>query len=277
MTKKSCFRLACLTLVLLMVVSSSGCSINSYSVEELKALYPKAFENSLSEELYYWKETVNAYDHTSWRTCNVYTEIDKKYEPIRDENGEFANMKIDVFEEYNKKKIYKALCGKSLSTLGGEPKNFLFENDYDDAGNAVNLRKTAVSPQEYVNSDTFKSKYSLETMLKELKYLTVDDMVFDIDNALMEHRGKTVKFSFAVTDEYLERYKAQFGESSVFEGSKYATVEFAYDRFASLVVYVEENLGGNISADKEIYKLEVVYFGPIVNVPSYDSDVWKDI
>lgn len=277
MTKKRILRLACLTLSFLTVVLSSGCSINSYSAEELKALYPKAFENSLNEELYYWKETVNTSDRISWRTCNVYAEIDKKYEPIRDENGEFANMKIDVFEEYNKKKIYKALCGKSLSALGGETKSFLFENDYDEAGNAVNLRKTAVSPQEYINSDAFKSKYSLETMLKELEYLTVDDMVFDIDNALMEHRGKTVKFSFAVTNEYLERYKTQFGENSVFEGAKYATVEFAYDRFASLVVYAEENLGGNIYADKEIYKLEVVYFGPIVNIPSYDSDTWKNV
>lgn len=63
-------------------------------------------------------------------------------------------------------------------------------------------------------------------------------------------------------------------QSSVFEGSKYATMEFAYDRFASIVVYAGEKLGSGISADKEIYKLETVYYGPIVNIPSYDNSEW---
>lgn len=272
MTKKHFIKLVGLVLALLLIVSAGGCSLNSYSVEELKAIYPKVFENSLSEELYYWKETVNASDHTSWKTCNVFAEIDKKYEVIRDENGELANMKIDVLEEYNKKNVYKALCGKSSGNDGD--KNYLFENDFDDAGNAVNYRKSEMTPQDYVNSDRFKNKYSLAAMLKEFEYLTVDDMIFDIDNDLMEHKGKTIKFSFAVTDEYLERYKAEFGEDSVFSGSKYATMEFAYDRFASIVIYAEEKLGGGISADKEIYKLETVYYGPIVNMPSYDAQPW---
>lgn len=272
MTKKHFIKLVGLVLALLLIVSAGGCSLNFYSVEELKAIYPKVFENSLSEELYYWKETVNASDHTSWRTCNVFAEIDKKYEVIRDENGELANMKIDVLEEYNKKNVYKALCGKSSGNDGD--KNYLFENDFDDAGNAVNYRKSEMTPQDYVNSDSFKNKYSLAAMLKEFEYLTVDDMIFDIDNDLMEHKGKTIKFSFAITDEYLERYKDEFGEDSVFSGSKYATMEFAYDRFASIVIYAEEKLGGGISADKEIYKLETVYYGPIVNMPSYDAQPW---
>lgn len=271
--KKSIFvKLICLLCSVAMIIPLGGCSFNAYSVEELNAFYPKAIENSLGEELYYWKETVNATDHTSWRTCNVFAEIDKKYELIRDENGELANMKIDVLEEYNKKNVYKALCGRSSGSDGD--RNYLFENDFDDSGNSVNYRKTEITPQEYVKSDSFKNKYSLDAMLKEFEYLTVDDMVFDIDNDLMEHKGKTVKFSFAVTDEYLERYKAETGKDSLFAGSKYATMEFAYDRFASIVIYSEEKLGGSISADKEIYKLETVYYGPIVNIPSYDGGDW---
>lgn len=276
MKRKIFVKLICLLCAGIAVLSMGGCSIREYSAEELKIFYSEAFENSLNEELYYWKETVNATDHTSWRTCNVYAEIDKKYEVIRDENGEFANMKIDVFEEYNKKSIYKALCGASQSSTGGERKSYLFENDFDDAGSAVNLRKTEITPQEYVSGNAFKGKYSLSAMLKEFEYLTVDDMIFDIDNSLMEHKGKIVKFSFAVKDSYLEKYKAEFGIDSVFSGSKYATMEFAYDRFASIVIYAEENLGGNLSADKEIYKLEVVYYGPIVNIPSYDGGDWAD-
>lgn len=274
MNKKSIVKMISVLCSLLLIAALSGCSLNSYSVDELKVLYPKAFENSLSEKLYYWKETVNASDHTSWRTCNVYAEIDKKYEPILDENSEFANMKIDVYEEYNKKAAYKALCGKSNGS--NDVKSFLFENDYDESGSAVNYRKTEITPQAYVASDDFKNRFSLDAMLSELEYLSVDDMIFDIDNDLMEHKGKVVKFSFAVTPEYLEKYKQEFGQASVFEGSKYATIEFAYDRFASIVIYAEEKLGGSISADKEVYKLEVVYFGPIVNIPSYDSDVWAN-
>lgn len=276
MNKKSIVKIISVICALLIVVSLSGCSINSYSVDELKVLYPKVYENSFSEELYYWKETVNTSDHTSWRTCNVYAEMDEKYEPIRDENGEFANMKIDVYEEYNKKSVYKALCGNSKGS-SGDVKSYLFENDYDESGSAVNYRKTEITPQDYVSSDDFNSRFSLDAMLSELEYLSVDDMNFDIDNALMEHKGKVVKFSFAVTDEYLERYKSEFGKASVFEGSKYASIEFAYDRFASIVVYAEEKLGGNITADKEVYKLEVVYYGPIITIPSYDDGVWANV
>lgn len=274
MNKKIFAKLICLLCIPILLISASGCSLNSFSVEELKTLYPKAFENSLNEELYYWKETVNAADHISWRTCNVYAEIDKKYERIRDENGELANMKIDVLEEYNKKNVYKALCGKSTGSNGEI--SYLFENDFDDSGNAVNYRKTEISPQDYVKSEDFKNRFSLGAMLKELSCMQIDDMVFDIDEALMEHKGKTVKFSFAVTKDYLEKYKAQNGKSSLFEGAKYATMEFAYDRFASIVIYAEETLGNGISADKEVYKLETVYFGPIVNIPSYDSSEWAN-
>lgn len=124
MTKKRFIRFGSLILAILLILSASGCALNSYSVEELKAFYPKAIENALNEELYYWKETVNAADHTSWKTCNVFAEIDKKYEVIRDESGELANMKIDILEEYNKKNVYKALCGKSSGKDGD--KNYLW-------------------------------------------------------------------------------------------------------------------------------------------------------
>ncbi len=276
MNKRNLIKLVCLVCLALLVVSASGCSLNSYSVEELQVLYPKAIENSLSEELYYWKETVNRTDYSSWRTCNVYAEMDKKFEVMRDENGEFSNMKISVYDEYNSRGVYKALCGKSNSSSGGEIKSYLFENDYDDLKNPANYRKTEMLPQDFVLSDNFKTKYSIAAVLGELEYLSVDDMIFDVDNRIMEHRGKVVKFSFKVTDEYLQKYNQEFGETSVFAGAKYAVIEFAYDRFASIVVYSEEKLGKNLNVDKEIYKLEVVYYGPKIDIPSYDSGVWAE-
>lgn len=276
MIKKHVRNFLCIALAAALAASMSGCSLSSLTAEELKVLYPQAIENAVNESLYYWKETVNASDHTSWRTCNVYAEIDKKYEPILDDNGEFANMKIDVFEEYNKKSVYKALCGASHSSREAEDKAFLFENDYDDSGEAVHYRKTEMTPQHYIASEEFINNYALSTLLSEFRYLTVEDMVFDIDEPLMEHRGKVVKFSFAVKPDYLERYKTEFKKSSVFENSTYATIELAYDRFASIIVYSAEKLGDNITVDKEVYKLETVYFGPIVEIPSYDSDVWAN-
>lgn len=274
MANKYIARFICFALALVLIISAGGCSLDAYSVEELRADYKNMLSNSFDEELYYWKETVNGIDNSSWRTCNVYAEIDKKYNLIRDENGELSNIKINLLEEYNKKNVYKAMCGKSSSSNGGEALNYLFENDFDDKGKEINYRKTQISPKEYLESEAFKSRFSLEAMLSEFNYMSVDDMVFDIDDSLLQHRGKTIKFSFAVTEEYIERYKNEFGKASLFEGSKYATMEFAYERFASIVIYAEEKLGGSITADKEVYKLEVVYYGPIINLPSYDSEPW---
>lgn len=259
-----------------MVTSLSGCSLTSISVDELRTLYPTAFKNSLSEELYYWKETVNTSDHTSFCTCNVYAEIDKSYNLIRDSSGNLANMKIDIDDKYNDKSVYKALCGKSQSSTGTETKSFLFENGCDSSGNAADFVKTEITPQDFIKSEKFSSTYALSAKLREISALTIDDMNFDIDNKLMKHTGKVVKFSFAVKDEYLEKYKRENGKDSLFAGSKYATIEFAYDRFASIVIYSNEQLSGNISIDKESFKFETVYFGPIVNIPSYDSADWID-
>lgn len=270
-------KLICLFCLLLLLFAAGGCALSSYSVEELRALYPKAIENSLNEELYYWKETVNQSDYSAWRTCNIYAEMDKKFEVIRDENGEISNMKMDVYDEYNKKGVYKAICGKSESASGGEAKSILFENDYDDLNNPVHYRKTEMLPREFIESDAFKSKYSLDALLSELDYLSVDDMNFDVDSKIMEHKGKVVKFSFKVNEDYLQKYHQKFGKDSIFEGSKYAVIEFAYDRVASFVVYSEEKLGKNLTVDKEIYKLEIVYYGPRINIPSYDSGVWAEI
>lgn len=269
MKKKNILKLICLSCLSLLFLTAGGCALTGYSVDEIKALYPKAIENSLNEELYYWKETVNRADYSSRRTCNVYAEMDKEFEVIRDENGEFSNMKISVYDDSNGT-IYKALCGKSKSSTGGETKSYLFENDADN-------RKAEMLPQEFIKSDAFKSVYSLDAVLSELEYLSVDDMDFEVDNKAMEHKGKVVKFSFKVSADYVQKYNQQFGKASIFDGSKYAVIEFAYDRFASIVVYSEEKLGKNLSVDKEIYKLEVVYYGPKIDIPSYDSGIWAEV
>lgn len=254
-----------------------GCSLTSFTVDELKTLYPKAVENSLKEELYYWKETVNNNKDSLYRTCNVYAEIDKQYNVIRNEDGSLSNMKIDVTASNNSKNTYKALCGKSQSSSSEETKNYLFETSYNDDGEEVSKAKTEISPQNYVKSDAFADNYSLASVLSELSVLTVEDMNFDFDKSKLEHKGNVVKISFKVKDEYVSKYKEEFNKNSVFENSNYVTLEISYNRISSLVIYQEEKLSEKVSADKEVYKLEISYFGPIVNIPSYDSDEWSEV
>lgn len=276
MNRKSITKIISVVYLFAIIASLSGCSFNSVSADELRTIYPEAIENSLKEELYYWKETVNTSYYTSYCTCNVYAEIDKNYNLIRDEDGKLANVKIDVDEKRNSNAVYKALCGKSQSSKSAETKNYLFETEYKSPTDKPVYRKTEITPQDFIKSEKFNDIYSLSAKLREFSELTIDDMNFDIDNKLMKHTGKVVKFSFAVKPEYLERYKKEHGKDSLFAGSKYATIELAYNRFASIVIYSSEQLSGNISIDKEAYKLESVYYGPIVNVPSYDSADWKD-
>ena len=276
--KKCTVKLTAAVLLLSVIAASfCGCSLTAYTVEELRALYPQAIENSLAEPLYYWKETVNAADASRYTTCNVYAELDDNYEPARTDDGGFVNMEMEISRTENSQNTYHLVGGRSESSAGGEAANWVFENGYNASGEVANRKKTAVSVEEYVQSEAFKNTFSLAAVLQEFSYLTVDDMDFAVEDAGLTHKGHVVECSFAVKDSYLQRYEEQFGEPSVFAGSKYATLELSYDRFSSVVIYTEEQLGGGITSDEETYKLEVSYLGPRITVPSYDSDEWKNV
>lgn len=283
--KKRLFKLIALFSALAILVCTCGCSLTEYSVEELRALYPKAVENSLKEDLFFWKETTNMGDENTFRKCNVYAEIDKrKYEPLREENGDYSNMDVDIQETKNSKTVLSIQCGDAPSaTKGNESKDYLFQTSFEaDGKTLISKTKTPMSSKAYVSSEVFQNTYSLNVMLKELKELTVDDMDFDFDKASMTHKGNVVKVEFRVKDSYLERYKAAYGEDSIFAGSIRVALEFAYERVASILVYANEKLDSRFSMDTERYKLEIVYFGPIVSMPKYDEvangkSVWEEV
>lgn len=280
--KKRVAKIIALFSALAILACTCGCTLNAYTVDELRQLYPKAVENSLKADLFFWKETANPTggDNT-FRRCNVYAEIDKKYEPIRNENGDYANMDVEIIEQVKGKDVLKIWCGDSPSASGGEKKNYFFKNTYVN-GKVDTQTKTPLSAKEYVNSEEFQNKYSLDIMLAELEHLTVDDMEFGFDKSEMTHKGNVVQVTFSVKDSYLERYKEETGKDSIFAGSFYVSLEMVYERVSSLIIYVNETLDQGISLETERYKLEITYFGPIVAMPKYDEtaegkEVWKEV
>lgn len=276
--KKRTVKLTAAALLLALIAAAfCGCSLTAYTVEELRSLYPQAMENSLAEPLYYWKETDNTSADSRYTVCNVYAELDDNYEPARTDDGGFVNMEMEISVTEAGQNTYHLVGGRSESSAGGEAASWIFENGYSASGEVANRRKTAVSVEEYVQSDAFQSTFSLAAALQELRGLTVDDMDFTVAEAALVRKGHVVECTFAVKDSYLARYEAQFGAPSVFAGSKYVTLELSYDRFSSVVIYTEEQLGSGITSDKEVYKLEVSYLGPRISVPFYDSDEWKNV
>lgn len=277
MKKCTVKRMAAVLLFAVIAASLCGCSLNAYSVEELRTLYPQAIENALAEPLYYWKETVNTDSASSYTTCNVYAELDKNYEPARNADGSFVNMEMEINATEDGQSTYHLVGGLSQSSTGGAAQDFIFENGFDAKGQAADRKKTPLSVQDYVQTDAFVQQYSLAAMLEEFSGMTVDDMDFTVSNAELSKKGHVVECKFAVTDSYLARYEAQHGKPSLFAGSAYVSLELSYDRFSSIVIYTKEELGSGITTDKEAYKLEVSYLGPRINVPSYDSDEWKNV
>lgn len=278
--KKRIIKLTSLCAVLTLLACLCSCSLTDFSVEELRTLYPKAVAASLGEDLFYWKETVNNGKETALRKCNVFAEIDKKYEPIRNDNGDYSNMDVDISETANNKTMQTIQCGDAPSASGAGAQNYLFRTSYQD-GTVSAQTKAPMSAKEFVNSAEFQTKYSLDVMLKELEFLTVEDMDFDNELADLVHKGNVVKATFKVKESYLERYRAEFGTDSLFAGSKKVNIEFAYDRIASILVYTEKSMDSKLSVDTEAYKLQIVYFGPKVSLPKYDEmkdgvPVWKD-
>lgn len=260
-----------IVLLALLATTFSSCSLNSVSSEEYKDLFAKAVQDTLDEDLYYWKETVNSPEIKSFETCNVYAEIDKNYEPIRDENDEYKNEVIVISKTSNNKEVLKIMAGNSKSSNNGDSKDILFTSIIDENSTEFKKVKKEMSVHDYFNSEEFQGKYSPKVRLMELENLSIDDMDFEAKGCGITKKGNTTLAKFEIKDEYLSRYKSEFGKSSIFEGSTNVAVEIAFEKISALTVYGKEALGGGLSIETEKYKFEIVYFGPIATVPSYDE------
>lgn len=261
----------------------SGCSA-SLTADEIKAELDTALKNSLSSDLFYWKETDNRTADTIYKQVNVLSDIDEKeYVPLVDENGEYTTLRIQVIEKKKDKETYQSICGHSSGINTSDPvQDYLFETVTAPDATVVKTKKP-MSAKEYYNSDTFQ-KYSVAEKLKCIQELTVADMDFDCDGAEISKKGNVTTLQFKVSEDYLNRYEAKYGEPSVLANSKRVLIEMAYEKISQIIVYVDQTVSGtSFTMETEAYNFQIVYLGPKFSVPSYNElnsstgePVWKD-
>ncbi len=271
--------------VLCVVVMASaffGCGAN-LSEADVQTVLETALQNSLSADLFYWKETDNRDDVSRYSQANVLSDIDSKtYTPLVDENGNYTTLRIQVLQQENGNTVYQSVCGESSGVEeGDEVRSYLFETTADSTGETVQT-KTPMTAAEYYESAQFQP-YGLQSKLQVLAGLTADDMDFSGDGCEISKRGNVVQLQFLVRDSFLERYEAQYGEPSLFEGAKRVLIEIAYEKISQIVVYVDETIAGSsMHVETEAYNFQLVYLGPKFDVPHYNETnsageaVWKD-
>lgn len=271
-----------LVCAVVIIVAFSGCS-TSLTKSEINTALSAAIKNSLSSDLYYWKETDNRTETSQYKQVNVLSDIDsKEYVPLVDENGEYTTLRIQVIERENGVDTFQSVCGESSGLNTDDKKqNYLFETVAD--GDASTQTKTPMTAKEYFNSEQFQ-QYAVQTKLECLDGLTVDDMDFSVDGSEISEKGHVVQLQFKVKDEFLNRYEEQHGAPSLFAGSKRVLIEIAYEKISQIVVYVDEAIAGtSMTVETEAYNFQIVYLGPTFSVPHYNEvdsstgePVWKD-
>lgn len=251
------------------ILGFAGCA--QPTAEEFDEQFKAAIENSFNAPFFYWKETYVNGKNSKYTSCNVLTALDSKYDPILDENGNYAEVSVNIMKTENEKSVYQIYCGKSASSQGGETKEMLFTKDINpETGDSVN-RVSPMTVEEYLNHEDFEP-YTLEAKLKEVSGLTTADMDLTADKCGIEKKGNVTKINFTLTDEYFERYEKENGEPSMFEGSKRVEIEMAFERISHIIVYSEEAIAGtSLTIESEPYKLFIVYLGPKFSIPSYDE------
>lgn len=204
--------------------------------------------------------------------------------PVRDENGKYVDLKIQVaITDFNGDSTV-VQCGKSEAGRTETDKSrdgnyrFYLVHEKSAADNQFKeARCKAFDPLEYYDSAEFRA-HRLETLLAELGELTYDDMNFDVKDAEQKTVGKVTTLIFVPTEEYLKEYEAKHGEKSLFDGASRVLIETAYDRISNITVYEQESAdeGSKMRVEVERYKLEVVYLGPKISIPAYDEVIKID-
>lgn len=271
MTKKIISAVLAVTFILSAIASFGGCA-KKLNENEIEAIYNDAVKQTLEQDVYFIKETVNKKDNVEFTYVNVLASIDKKYNIERNDDGSYKDLRIEAFEQLNGDETVRNICGVS----GNEGKTFLFTSVIPEK-NADPIRtKKEISPSDYYNSDDF-TKYRIETFVNELTYLKFSDMDFSADKTEAGTKGKVTTLVFVPAKEYLERYEQETGEKSVFEGCLRVSLEIANGKISQLIVYTEDKIAGSsLSTETESYKLLITYYGPKIYPPDVNSDDWKN-
>lgn len=269
--------LIALGITCLMVLPLSACGTPDGEVRaEFRTAYETAVANSMKADIYYWQETSTRDGETRNREANVYALKDDEGNVLTNEDGTYRNHCIFAADRLEGTEYY---AGASPSAENaGHTQNYLLERRKLEDGTTVSTR-CPMTAREFYNSDEFKS-FRVDTLLAELAELSFDDMDFTGANADFDSKLYMKTMSFTVKPEYLELYQAAHGEPSMFAGSEYVVIEMAYDRISQVVIY-EAKREDRFSIDTERYNLKIAYYGPIIQMPSYDAaadgePVWKD-
>lgn len=278
MNKKIMCLLLLIVLIAMSVLSLSACSV-PLSDDEIESAYNTAVENTMKADLYYWQEYVYKDIDSTMTNVNVLASMDNKYELIKDPDGKYSELSIQVYEELNGVRMKEYLAGRSKGVGKNDPiKEYKFTSVRADE---VYLRsKKPSTAYEYFYSEEFK-QYTLNERLKELKTLKFEDMDFDYKGSEGYKKNHLSKLTFKVKESYLREFEKDNGSKSIFEGADSVTIEMAYDRISQLVIYDKESLD-KFAISKERYNFRVVYYGAKIAIPKYNEMndknelVWKD-
>lgn len=278
MNKKIMCLLVLIVLMAMSVISLSACSV-PLSDDEIESAYNTAVENTMNADLYYWQEYVYKDIDSTMTNVNVLASMDNKYELIKDPDGKYSELSIQVYEELNGVRMKEYLAGRSKGVGKNDPvKEYKFTSVRADD---VYLRsKKPSTAYEYFYSEEFK-QYTLNERLKELKTLKFEDMDFDYKGSEGYKKNHLSKLSFKVKESYLREFERDNGSKSIFEGADSVTIEMAYNRISQLVIYDKESLD-KFAISKERYNFRVVYYGAKITIPKYNEMndknefIWKD-
>lgn len=278
MNKKIMCLILLIILIAMSVLSLSACSV-PLSDDEIESTYNTAVENTMKADLYYWQEYVYKDIYSTMTNVNVLASMDNKYELIKDPDGKYSELSIQVYEELNGVRMKEYLAGRSKGVGKNDPiKEYKFTSVRADE---VYLRsKKPSTAYEYFYSEEFK-QYTLNERLKELKTLKFEDMDFDYKGSEGYKKNHLSKLTFKVKESYLREFERDNGSKSIFEGADSVTIEMAYDRISQLVIYDKESLD-KFAISKERYNFRVVYYGAKIAIPKYNEMndknelVWKD-
>lgn len=278
MNKKIMCLLVLIVLMAMSVISLSACSV-PLSDDEIESAYNTAVENTMNAGLYYWQEYVYKDIDSTMTNVNVLASMDNKYELIKDPDGKYSELSIQVYEELNGVRMKEYLAGRSKGVGKNDPvKEYKFTSVRAD--DVYPRSKKPSTAYEYFYSEEFK-QYTLNERLKELKTLKFEDMDFDYKGSEGYKKNHLSKLSFKVKESYLREFERDNGSKSIFEGADSVTIEMAYNRISQLVIYDKESLD-KFAISKERYNFRVVYYGAKITIPKYNEMndknelIWKD-
>lgn len=266
----------------MLIASLAGCS-SSLSTSEIEDAYQTALQNSLSANLFYWKETDNRGKVQLYKQVNVLSDMDDRYEPVVDANGDYPTLHIQVIEKEGGTETFQSICGISSGTgKSDEQKSYLFQT-VTNADKSKIQTKTPMTAKEYYQSEAFRP-YSVAQKLRWLDGMTVQDMDFSQKGCEITKKGNVVQLQFVLKEDFFNRYEAAHGEPSIFVGAKRIMIEIAYEKISQIVIYVDEQMSGSsLTSETEAYKFQIVYTGPKFSIPVYNEvqsstgePVWKD-